>query len=281
MKKGIVFLILVLLSVISAQAQFAKPLKTKHNKSWNKNQFSFGVTGGFTANDMVYSEVSKSALRPFFAPTFGFAMEWNTFNSVSVGLDASYAMRGTYKSFATELLTNYSSTTFARVNYMMALNGIELRVPFTYYLGLDGFFRPYIYVTPRINLWLNGQVKWERAYDNGIFQPIVYETELTKAVIKPFDFSAELGLGMCGKLRLGWRQFFLKLDLGYGIGIMNNFSQGEINEEVVFQGWGDITHEKLGKRYLRNLEARLTLLVSLHRLIDDPCIFNQKPNYNR
>lgn len=281
MKKRIILLILVLLSMTSAQAQFAKPLKNKHNKSWNKVQFSLGVTGGYAANDMFYSEVKKSALRPFFAPTFGFALEWNTFNLFSIGLDGSYSTHGTYKSFASELLTNYSSATFARVNYMMALNGIGARVPITFYIGIGEVIRPYFFVAPRINLWLNGQVKWERVYDNGLYQPIVYESELTKALIRPFDLSTEFGLGLCGKLRLGWRQYFIKFDLGYGMSIMNNFSRGEINEEVVFQGWGDIAHEKLGKRYLCNLEARLTFLMSLHRLVDDPCMFNQKPYYKK
>ena len=81
---------------------------------------------------MLYSSVSKAILSPYLAPTAGLAMEWNTMRRVSVGLDASYAMRGSNEVFATEFLTSYSATTFARVNYAMRMNAVEVRIPVTY-----------------------------------------------------------------------------------------------------------------------------------------------------
>ena len=280
MKRLAILLMLVLFSVASVQAQFAKPLKTNQKKSKSMNQLCLGVTGSFAANDMVYSAVGKSSLKPFLAPTFGLVMEWGTFNQVSVGLEASYAMRGVQKSFATEFQNSFSSTTFARVNYAMSLNGVAVRVPIAFYLGKGENVRPYLFVAPRFDLWLNGHVRWERTYDDGSYPPLVYETELSKAVIKPYCLSAVVGVGLCSQMRLGWTRFFVKFDLGYGFSPMNSFSQSEIGGEnggIEFQGWGDIAHEHLGKRYLHNAEARLTFLWSLRRLVDDPCLFNQKP----
>ena len=276
MKKCIFILIFSCFSVVSLQAQFAKPLKSKNYVCRNTSPFSVGVTGSFAANDMAYSAVSQSKLSPYLAPTFGLVAEWNTMHRVSVGLDASYAMRGTNEVFATEFLTSYTTTTFARVNYTMAMNGVEVRLPVTYYLGYGENLRPYIYVAPRFDLWLNGNAKWVRSYDNDSYQPVIYETELTNATSKPFDVSAVAGVGLCGRVMIKKIQFFVKLDVSYGISALSNFSQHEVNEDVVFQGWGDIEHETLGKRYLQNAEARLTLLMPLRKHLKDACAFEQK-----
>jgi hypothetical protein len=276
MKKRIIILIFGLFSVVSLQAQFAKPLKSRNYICRNTGSLSFGITGSFAANDMIYSAVSKSKLTPYLVPTFGLAAEWNTMRRVSVGLDASYAMRGTHEVFATEFLTNYSSTTFARVHYTMAMNGVEVRIPITYYLGYGENLRPYLFVAPRFDLWMNGNAKWERTYDDNSYQPVVYETELTNATIMPFDVSAVAGVGLCSRVMVKRTQFFVKLDVSYGISVLSNFSQHEVNEDVTFQGWGDIEHETLGLRYLQNVEARLTLLVPLRKFLKDACAFEQK-----
>lgn len=273
MKKGFFILFFSTFVAMSAQAQFAKPLKKKVEA---KKVFSLGITGSFAANDMIYSAVSKSQFNPVFGPTFGLAAEWNTMQRLSVGVDVSYAMRGTHEAFATELQTSYSTTTFARVNYNMSLNGIELRVPVTFYFGESEWVRPYVYVAPRVCIWIDGSVRWERAYNDASFQPLVFESELTNAMAQPYDISAEAGLGVCGKLKLGRRSLFVKLDLGYGMSVLSNFSKGEVNEEVTFEGWGDIAHERLGQRRLQNLEARLTLLIPLQKPAADACDFNQK-----
>ena len=276
MRKCVFILVFSLFSVVSLHAQFARPLKNRNYLCRNTSSLSVGVTGSFAANDMVYSAVTKSKLTPYLAPTFGLAAEWNTMQRVSIGLDASYAMRGTNEVFATEFLTSYSSTTFARVNYTMAMNGIEVRIPISYYLGYGENVRPYLFVAPRFDLWLNGNAKWERTYDNNSYQPVVYETELTDATNMPYDISAMAGVGLCGRVLIKKIQFFVKLDVSYGISLLSDFSQHEVNEDVEFQGWGDIEHETLGKRYLQNAEARLTLLIPLRKHLKDACAFEQK-----
>lgn len=276
MRKRIIILIFSLLSVASLQAQFAKPLKNRNFVCRNTSPFSVGLTGSFAANDMWYSSVKKSFLNPYLAPAFGLALEWKTLQRISIGLDVSYAMRGTNEAFLTEFLNSYSSTTFAHVNYAMRMNAVEVRLPFTFYIGYGENFRPYLYVAPRLDLWLNGNLRWERTYDDNSYQPLVYETALTKATIQPFDVSAVAGVGLCGRVMINRTQFFVKLDVSYGVSVLSNFSQHEVNEDVEFQGWGDIEHETLGNRYLQNAEARLTLLMPLRKRLKDACAFQQK-----
>lgn len=276
MKKRVILLVLCLMSVGMMQAQYAKPLKNRNFVCKNTSPFSIGLTGSFAANDMLYTSVSKAILSPYLAPTAGLALEWKTMRRVSVGLDASYAMRGSNEVFATEFLNSYSTTTFARVNYAMRMNAVELRIPITYYFGYGENTRPYVYVAPRCDIWLNGNLRWERTYDDESYSPVVYESELNKATMKPYDISAVAGIGLCHRFLVSRTQFFMKFDLSYGISVLSNFSQQEVDETVAFQGWGDIEHETLGDRYLQNVEARLTLLLPLRNRLKDACAFDQK-----
>ena len=276
MRKCLILLLLGCLSVASVQAQFAKPLKHKVVGEREVSPFSIGITGSFAANDMIYTAVDKSKLTPYLAPTFGIVAEWNVMNGIALGLDASYAMRGTNEVFATEFLTSYTTTTFARVKYTMNTNGVEIRIPVTYYFGSSEVVKPYVYVASRFNLWLNGNVRWERTYDDESYSPLVYESELNKATIAPFDLGAVAGLGLCGRIAMAHARVFVKFDLSYGISALSDFSQQEVDEKVTFQGWGDIEHETLGNRHLHDLEVRLTLLMPLWKPLKGACAFNQE-----
>ncbi len=71
-------------------------------------------------------------------------------------------------------------------------------------------------------------------------------------------------------------QLFVKFDLSYGLSILSDFSQHEVNEDVEFQGWGDIEHETLGQRRLQDVEARLTVLLPFRNHLKDACAFEQR-----
>ena len=105
---------------------------------------------------------------------------------------------------------------------------------------------------------------------------MVFDSELNKATMKPYDISAVAGVGLCHRFLVSRTQFFMKFDLSYGISVLSNFSQQEVDETIAFQGWGDIEHETLGNRYLQNVEARLTLLLPLRKRLKDACAFEQK-----
>lgn len=280
-------MIFCLLCFDSVEAQFAKPLRKEHQICRNTSALSFGVTGGFAANDMIYTAVKTSTLKACFGPTFGLAAEYKGFKWLSVGLDASYVMRGTNEETVAEFLTSFTTTTSARVNYQMRLNGLELRLPVTYYFGYDNTWHPYVYVAPRLSLWTGGNLHWERTYDDGSYPPLVYDTTLNRATVRPFDVSVVGGLGVCRRVMMGRTQMFVKLDVSYGISVLNTFSEKETDAAAgqigaassgnafVFYGWGDIGHETLGERYLQNVEVRLTVLLPLRKHLKDACAFKQ------
>lgn len=282
MRKSILIFALSLLTVIPLQAQFAKPLRNKTAQaSRNTMPFSLGLTGSYAANDMVYTAMKTSDFHFVTAPTFGLAAEYNTMQRLAVGIDFSYVMRGTKEATSTVFLSNYETTTSAHVSYAMSLKGMELRIPITLYLGYGENFMPYVYLAPRASLWLGDSIRWERTYDNDSYLPVVYTHAVDQSTIKPYDISMVGGLGLCSRLMMGHTKLFVKLDVNYGISLFSNFSEAEINaaqngdESFVFHGWGDIEHEELGRRHLQNIEARLTVLLPLHKPLKDACAFDQ------
>lgn len=282
MKKFSIILVMCLLAVLPLQAQFAKPLKSMGYAHQNGSRFCIGLTGSYAANDMIYTAMKADEFHVFLSPTFGVAAEYNIMQDFAVGLDASYVMRGTLESTSTTFLTNFSTTTSARVNYEMSLSGVEMRLPVTLYLGDSESVKPYVYLAPRVSLWLGDSIRWKRTYDDESYAPLVYKQAVDKSTMRPYDVSVVAGFGLCGRLMLGQMPLYVKLDLNYGISVLNTFSDEEVTASnggtapFVFHGWGDILHEELGRRHLQNAEARLTILVPIKKHLKDACSFDQR-----
>ena len=268
MKRRWLLIVIMLFSAALLRAQFARPLKETAFICRNNSSLSVGLTGSFAANDMLYTALDKTSFRPLYSPTIGLAAEWNTMRRISVGMDLSFARRGTHKAFITELLTSYSTSTYAHVDYTLSMNALELRLPITWWIGYDETVRPYLFVAPRLDLWLGGNVKWVRWYENDSYQPLIYEYELTDAIITPYDVSAVGGFGVGSRFLSGRTRFFVKFELSYGISILNNLPP---KDKLVVEGWGDLSQESWGERYLQNVEARCFLLVPLRRHLRDAC----------
>lgn len=282
MKRIVIIIVLCLTALLPLQAQFAKPLKPRNIGYSNRNLICLGLTGSYAANDMIYTAMNEGAFQVYHAPTVGIAAEYNTMQNIGVGLDVSYVMRGTKEATSTVFLTDLHTQTSARVNYEMKLRGVEMRVPVTFYLGQGESMKPYVYVAPRVGLWLGDSIRWERTYDDASYAPVVYTHAVDKSTMKPYDVSMVVGFGVCGKVVLDQTPVFVKLDVNYGISVLSTFSNDEIiadnegSETFVFQGWGDIEHEDLGRRYMQNVEAKLTVLVPIKRRLKDACAFEQR-----
>ena len=274
MKRGLIILVFLLSWLDVLHAQFAPHLKETVYMYRNNSSLSVGVTGGVTVNNMVYSAVTKSTMRPAYTPAFGFAMEWNTLRRFSVGMDLSYTQRVIKKSYSSEFQTGFSSSAYALVNYDMSLTALELRFPITCWFGYRDNMRPYLFMAPRLSYWIKGDFKWMRSYSDGSFSPSVYELKLTDAMITPLDVSAVAGVGFGTRFLVGRTRFFVKFELSYGVSLLSDFSWKEKNGTVNVLGWGDLEHEALGSRHLQNLEARLMILLPLRKFLKDACVLH-------
>ena len=275
-------IVMCLLAALPLQAQFAKPLKSRSSSYGNKNQWSVGVTGSYAANDMIYTAMHAGEFKVYHGPTAGIAMEYNAMQGLGVGLDVSYVMRGAKEATSSTFLSDFNTITSARVNYEMSLNGVEVRVPVTLYLGGGESVKLYVYLAPRATLWLGDSIRWERTYDNDSYAPVVYTHAVDKSTMRPYDISVVAGVGLYSRLKLGHMPLLIKFDVNYGISVLSTFSKEEIDvanaggsESFVFHGWGDIEHEELGRRHLQNAEARLTILIPIKKHLKDACAFDQ------
>ena len=281
MKKSNLIIALCLMAVLPLQAQFAKPLKSRNLNTSNSSFFSLGITGSYAANDMIYTAMHSGEFQVYHGPTAGIAMEYNTMKNIGIGLDVSYVMRGTKESTSSTFLSDYNTTTSAHVNYEMSLKGVEARIPVTLYFGSGESVKPYVYLAPRVSLWLGDSIRWERTYDDASYAPVVYTHAVDKGTMNPYDISVVAGFGLCSRIMLGQTPLFLKFDVNYGISVLSTFSKEEIaaanegSETFVFYGFGDVEHEELGRRYLQNAEARLTILIPLKKRLKDACAFDQ------
>ena len=281
MKKFNIIIALCLMVVVPLQAQFAKPLKPRNLNASNSSFISVGITGSYAANDMIYTAMHKGEFQVYHGPTAGIAVEYNTMKNVGIGLDVSYVMRGAREATSSTFLSDYSTMTTARVNYQMSLKGVEARIPVTLYLGSGETVKPYVYLAPRVSVWLGDSIRWERTYDDASYAPVVYTHAVDKGTMNPYDISVVAGLGLCSRIMLGQMPLFLKFDVNYGISVLSTFSKEEIaaanegSETFVFYGFGDVEHEDLGRRYLQNAEARLTILIPLKKRLRDACAFDQ------
>ena len=281
MKKFNIIITLCLMVVVPLQAQFAKPLKSRNLNASNSSFISVGITGSFAANDMIYTAMHKGEFQVYLGPTAGIAVEYNTMKNVGIGLDVSYVMRGAREATSSTFLSDYSTMTTARVNYEMSLKGVEARIPVTLYLGSGETVKPYVYLAPRVSVWLGDSIRWKRTYDDASYAPVVYTHAVDKGTMNPYDISVVAGLGVCSRIMLGQMPLFLKFDVNYGIRVLSTFSKEEIaaanegSETFVFYGFGDVEHEDLGRRYLQNAEARLTILIPIKKRLKDACAFNQ------
>ena len=281
MKRFNIIFILCLMAALPLQAQFAKPLKSRNINAINKSLWSVGITGSFAANDMIYTTMHTGEFQVYLAPTGGIAAEYNTMQGLGVGLDVSYVMRGTKEATSTTFLSNFNTQTSAHVNYEMSFKGIEARIPVTLYFGNGETVKPYVYLAPRVSVWLGDSIRWERTYEDASYSPVVYTHAVDKGTMNPYDISVAAGFGICSRLMLGHMPLFIKFDVNYGISVLSTFSKEEIaadnegSETFVFHGWGDIEHEDLGRRHLQNAEARLTVLIPIKKRLKDACAFDQ------
>ena len=285
MKKHLLLIVFAFVAAIPMEAQFAKPLKSnKLNDCRNQLPLSLGLTGSYGWNDMIYTAAHNVKAMGYHSPTVGLAAEYHAFSGMAVGLDVSYAMRGTRKEATSVFLTNYTTTSSSRVNYEMTLRAVEARRPVTLCFGSDGKWKPFVYIAPRVSVWLGDSIRWERTYDDNSHTPIVYHSAVNKDNLKPYDIGAVAGAGLCRRILMGRTQLFLKFDVSYGLSVLSNFSENEVQaaqsensqNAFVFLGWGDIEHENLGSRHLQNMEARLSILVPLRKHLKDACAFDQR-----
>lgn len=249
-----------------------------------------GVKGSVVNNTMVYTALHSAQTPPLIMVDGGVAFEWSCFEHLSVGLDVTYASRGTRKTFKTEFLTNYQTSDFAHYDYRAKLRGIEGFLPISVYLDVhlpedftsfrNGLSKVYLFAGPEVYLPLSGSMDWKRYYSDGTIYS-QYHVDATKASFTDYCYGFGVGIGfwhkdyhsfLIGKKNRPVNTFTIsKIDFSCFIE-NNTFSASEMAGTVGnVYGWGDLEHETLGKRYNLVFKLNATILLPIKKKPSGSC----------
>lgn len=249
-----------------------------------------GVKGSLVSNFMLYSALNTAKSHPLFSVDGGLAMEWECLRFFSVGLDVSYASRGTKKAFKTEYLIDYHTSDFAYYDYSARIRGLEIFVPLTIYKDVyypenitflrNSMSKVYLFVGPELYIPLSGNMDWKRYYSDGSVYS-EYHIEATKTSIRDYCYGLGLGFGYWHKeyhtfySRKSMRSFstfsISKIDFSCFLE-SNSLSKPEMDEIVGnVYGWGDLEHESLGKRFGLVFKLTGTFLLPIRYKPSDSC----------
>lgn len=130
---------------------------------------------------------------------------------LSLRFDMSYATRGV------KLSQN-------DINYSFRSHYFDMRFPVLYTFMREQNIQPYVIFAPNINFATGGKIQY--------IDDKSYKTKISKASIRPIDFSIFIGAGIRTPVYIKNQKFYVGGELGYNIGLCNTFSKMELNNNA-------------------------------------------------
>jgi hypothetical protein len=290
----ILLLSLLLLGNI-AEAQFAKPLRNNNLTANSEAKYSIGLIGGISATrwyhwggtNTVYDQpytmfgqgnpISTTLINN---ALFGLNVERRLNNHFAIGLEALYANRSTQMSYDLTLADSIGyNSLYHRALDSVSYHELFFQVPLTYYFGEEtNSVRPYVFIAPRVTLPLSGGMRWvnskyiEDAVEGSQLSVVdTASVALSKSNMRSWNIGAVVGLGLQFRIPVGSYYIKAKIDASYHLGLLDTFSPYE--QDGIDQVTGQaIDPELIGKRYIGNATAKLTLAFPIKKMPKDACI---------
>lgn len=286
------FTICLVLSTLTVNAQFNKPLQSpSQKKTSNVAKYNVGITGGLSLTHWIHTGGLENdfdqPITDGLGPVFGVSVERLLNNRMSVSLEGFYAMRKTslnYNAIKT-LAISYGVSSDYQKHFSIEYNQIEIQAPLTYYLSStqNARIKPYVFVTPRISITLNGTEKMEKQLLDslGNFQldadgnpsSILVQTDLNKSNFRQFNVGIVGGLGVLFKINMNNYYFLVKVDASYNYNLINSYTKDEKEANVPnVLGVGYIEPSLLGKRFITDATLKATILFPLKKQLKGACM---------
>lgn len=286
MKKTNLILLAVTLfiNVLTANAQFNKPLSTRFTKSKSTDAlWNLGITGGAHLTQWYHFGGTNTKYDMPVGKSLGYmgglSLERMINARMSVSLEAMYFMRNIefsyeMKDFPVALNAWNDITKRVHASY----NEVVVQVPYTYYVGIPAtsIITPYVFAAPRVSVPLNGKMIWDKEYRA---QGDLIDTEsdtvaFNKNNYAPFNIGLVAGVGVLCRVNFSTYYLLLKLDASYHAGFINTFSKAErdgtVPEEDVI-GSSYIEPTLLGRRFSGDANLKLTILFPLKKQLKGAC----------
>ena len=177
---------------------------------------TLGIKGGLSLYDMKFSikDYNKLPGKSVINPGFGIFIEYDVnlrkLQGLTIGGEIMSLNRGYIKEF--EFRGNIHEIDKMDAKY------IDLRVPVSYYFT-DNNVTPYVFVAPDLAFCYGGT--WSKIYPNKEVDDVSVSISESDAVIKPFDLSLNMGVGVRFKIKHPVFTVIIKLDGSYNLGLLN------------------------------------------------------------
>lgn len=252
-----IIIIIVFLAAIPAVAQV--------------RALGIGIKGGVNMPEYHYSSGDLNVLAKdsvFYhrlRPIFGLQVEIPVDDYLYVSPEVMFLSRGDRRIF-------YNFPTHQNMTYTAVVNYLDLRVPVAYVFPVSKFFQPYLFAGPDVGM-VFPYIEKLPINLSGLFEITgASAEEVNKSNMAQYDVSAFGGVGFRFNIDLGRFSLVAKLEAAYNYGLLNTYSQAEMDSQVPAANLGSGgTHYSLGKRYNRGMEATFSLVLPLKFQKGDAC----------
>ncbi|MCK9302676.1 MAG: outer membrane beta-barrel protein [Bacteroidales bacterium] len=246
---NIILLILIFTSLsISSNAQIRR---NSYRRTGYCPNIEYKVFGGIKVGaNLTYFKYSDPEINDLYSsnilnpmPLIGGFFEFKIWDIINLGTTIEY------KSFGTIINPNGLVE-----KYKYTAHNIDFALPIYFDIPATKLFNPYILVQPEMSYTMGGKIYLKDIFDE-------YTAKVGNANITRLNCAVKCGVGGKFIFWSGQRQSYLRVDVGYNLGLSDTFSKMEINESS--EALNLNLYEINGTRKSRGLEVCLSYAVSI------------------
>lgn len=242
-----------------------KPLNSTTSLNSNAGKFNVGVKIGCPWSMMYFSDLRQTLYTGKVGYLGGFVFEYKQSEKFSLGLDATFALKGTNMQYNQDFEIGYSVINTAQTQMELSYSALRLRLPFSFYLNPlagNNNARPYLFVAPEFEYDLAQYFDFS---GNGTSAFHYTKTNLTSGTLmnekytpmsNMMNASIVLGGGIQMKVPTENSFLLLKFDAALFAGLINQATPQESGRNITCHG----------------AEINATILFPLKKRLQGACI---------
>ena len=191
--------------------------------------------------------------KDFWQNGFGFFMTSRVSSHFAIRPEIDFIGRGTMLKFED-------------ISYKLDAKYVDLRLPLIVSFAPNSAVNPYLFVAPELCIVREGEITFKSEQTGKL------TTDLAEGNISPYDFGVMAGLGLEVPIRIGSFRFLIAAEAGYSLGLLDTFSEDELNGDAFVLNPSPYTYTPESSRNNRGIEAAVTVSLPLSnfRLIPKP-----------
>ena len=217
MQKTLTSLLVIVLCGIHFNMAAQKQSTTSNDIIEN---ISVGANLGFSIPSMRYSGDMYDPYdsSPLFSGVGGIFANWNFYGNLSLRPHLNFTGRGGRMQYDPFF-----------IDYKLRSTYFDFRIPVIYTFNINSKFEPYVAIGPSLDFAVGGK----STYTSGENRKETYELKLNKSNFKGFDFGVFMGAGINYPITIYGHQMKVGAEVGYHLGIMDTFSNAEIDNDAI------------------------------------------------